>query len=135
MKRNALATVSLCVAIGGLGTVIIMCWLIGFGFHTTVGKEALYVCFALQSLNLLCMRLQQKEDAAPSREQRLCNCSLGLVWLAGATMLLVSLVLILFGVSKGNFWVKTTCIAGFVAAQLGWLGLLLMPKWYTRKKQ
>ena len=53
MKRyNVLLRLTTCLALGGTLTTLWICAVIGFGLHTTVGKEALYLWLVLQALQL-----------------------------------------------------------------------------------
>lgn len=125
------ALVFTCLGFGGLGMAIIMCLLIGFGFHTTVGKEALYTAFVLQALNLAVARHREtrflKGRTAPTPSKKMHRLRLAATWLwcVGAALLIVSLVLAVCGMHFGNFWVKLPCTVGALLAPLGWLGLLV----------
>ena len=130
-KRNWSVIIPVCLAFGGLGNILVMCILIGFGFHTPVGKQAIYVALALEFLSLLaCSRHEYRlEVEHPKyiageklrRFRRIC----GILWLSGAGLLLISLALILFGLRMTGLWVRIPCIAGLILAPIGWIGLLL----------
>lgn len=124
------ALVFTCLAFGGLGMEIIMCLLIGFGFHTTVGKEALYTALVLQMLNLAVARrrelrlLKGQTTPTPSKKMRRLRLVATWLWCGGTALLVVSLILAVCGMHFGNFWVKLPCTVGAILAPLGWLGLL-----------
>ena len=130
-KRNWSVIIPVCLAFGGLGNILVMCILIGFGFHTVVGKQAIYVALALEAFSLLaCSRHEYRlEKEHPNyavgekirRFRRIC----GILWLSGAGTLLLSLALILCGLRMTNIWVRIPCIAGLIVAPIGWIGLLL----------
>ncbi len=130
-KRNWAVMIPVCLAFGGLGNILIMCILIGFGFHTVVGKEAIYVALALEFVSLLaCSRHERRlEREHPNyvageklrRFRRIC----GGIWLSGAGLLLLSLSLALCGLRMTALWVRIPCIAGLILAPIGWIGLLL----------
>lgn len=136
--RDRAALVFTCLGFGGLGMAIIMCLLIGFGFHTTVGKEALYTAFVLQALNLAVARWREirflKGRAAPTPSKKMRRLRLVATWLwcAGAVFLVASLILAVCGMHFGNFWVKLPCTFGAILAPLGWLGLLVC---FRRRRQ
>lgn len=52
--------VTVFLALGGIGMMFIFSILIGFGFHSVVGKISLYICFALQLLNVITIALRSK---------------------------------------------------------------------------
>ncbi len=130
-KRNWSVLIPVCLAFGGLGNIIVMCVLIGFGIHTTVGKEAIYVALALECISLLaCSRWERRlKTAHPNyiagekirRFRRIC----GMLWLLGAGLLMLSLILALCGLRMTGLWVRIPCIAGLILAPIGWIGLLL----------
>ena len=130
-KRNWSVLIPVCLAIGGLGNVLVMCILIGFGFHTLIGKEAVYVALVLEIVSLLaCSRYEHRlKEAHPHyipgdklrRFRRIC----GIVWLSGAGALLFSLILALCGLRMTGLWVRIPCVAGLILAPIGWIGLLL----------
>ena len=130
-KRNWSVIIPVCLAFGGLGNILVMCILIGFGFHTVVGKQAIYVALALECLSLAaCSRHEYRLEAEhPNytageklrRFRRIC----GVIWFAGAGVLLLSLALILCGLRMTELWVRIPCIMGLILAPIGWIGLLL----------
>ena len=130
-KRNWSVWIPVCLAFGGLGNIIVMCILIGFSFHTLVGKEAVYVALALEFGSLLaCSRNERRLEAEHPhyiageklrRFRRIC----GMIWLSGAGLLLFSLILALCGLRMTGLWVRIPCVAGLISAPIGWIGLLL----------
>ena len=53
MKRyGTLLQLTTCLALGGTVMVLWLCVLIGFGIHTTVGKEGIYLWLLLQAVRL-----------------------------------------------------------------------------------
>lgn len=136
-KHDWLTLLTGCLACGGIGAVLIMCFLIGFGLHTFVGKEALYTAFALQAVNLATIRLRERQlrlanaPAASVKMRRLHLC-FAWSWRIGAVALLLSLILAVCGVSFGSLWVRIPCIFGTVLTPLGWLGALTS---FRRRKQ
>ncbi len=123
------ALISTCLALGGIGTAVIMCLLIGFGFHTVVGKEALYSALVLQAVNLAVMwrrerRLKTRDSACPGKRSLLLRV-FGWVWCVAAVLLLLSLLLALCGMGFGSFWVKYPCAVGAALLPVGWLGLIV----------
>ena len=129
--KNWPVFLSVCMAFGGIGNVIVMCFLIGFGFHTFVGKEALYIAFGLQVLSLLVCAQSERRKASgtvkhtPSRKMHRFRLISFLIWATGALCLLVSLVLCIAGVRFVNEWVQITCIVGACVTPVGWIGLLM----------
>ncbi len=126
-----------CLAFGGLGSVVIFCFLIGFGFNTFVGKEALYICFALQTLNLSVIRIRERrlhQGAAPqpSRQMRRFRQIFSWCWRVSAVLLLVSLAAALLGRPYGSFWVRYPCLIGAIFAPIGWFGCLIA---FHRRRQ
>lgn len=122
-----LATV--CLAFGGVGAAFIMCVLIGFGVHTFVGKEALYIAFGLQTLNLAVIRVRERQlrlggAPAPSIKMRRVHLIFAWIWRGGAVCLLSSLLFAICGVSSGSLLVRIPCTAGAILTPLGWLGAL-----------
>ena len=130
-KRNLAVLIPVCLAFGGLGNILVMCILIGFGIHTTVGTEAIYVALALEFVSLLACSRQERglEGEHPHyvagekirRFRRIC----GMLWLLGAGLLLIALILALCGVRTTSLWVRIPTIAGLVFTPIGWIGLLL----------
>lgn len=137
LQHDWLTLLTGCLACGGIGAAFIMCFLIGFGLHTFVGKEALYTAFGLQAVNLAAIRLRERQlrlanaPAASVKMRRLHLC-FAWSWRIGAGALLLSLVLAICGVSFGSLWVRISCILGTVLALLGWLGALAS---FRRRKQ
>lgn len=139
MKRfDRAALIFTCLAFGGLGMEIIMCLLIGFGFHTTVGKEALYTAFVLQTVSLVVARRRELRllggQPAPTPSKKMHRLCLFAIWLrcAGAVLLLASLGMAVCGMHFGSLWVKLPCTVGAFLAPLGWLGLLVC---FRRRRQ
>ncbi len=130
-KQNWPAVISLCLAFGGIVTVIVICFLIGFGLHSAVGKDALYVAFALQVINLIVMKYmenrpaQGKKHHTPSKKMRKFRLIVFLIWASGALLLSASLLLVFCGLHMTNAWVRYTCIAGAILSPIGWIGLLM----------
>ena len=57
MKRyGTLLQLTTCLALGGTVMVLWLCVLIGFGIHTTVGKEGIYLWLLLQAVQLTARR-------------------------------------------------------------------------------
>ena len=61
-----------CLCIGSIAMALLMCFCIGFGLHSTVGKEALYLCRVILGASLwLCLRreriLEQRAERLPPR--------------------------------------------------------------------
>ena len=56
-SSNLLLRISVCLAMGGLVTIVVICFLIGFGLHHIVGKYALYTALFLQSQSLIVNRI------------------------------------------------------------------------------
>lgn len=131
MKKDWLLRIMGCLAFGGMGAVIVMCFFIGFGFGTVIGKEAVYLCLLLETLHLLVLRRRARallrSGAAPQPAKRMRRLHLAVVWIwrCGAILLLVSLGLLLCGLSPANTWVSSSCWVGFVLILVGWLGNLL----------
>ena len=128
-QRDWAILLTTCLAFGGIGAVVILCLLIGFGIHTFVGKETLYTAFALQAVNLIVIRvreLQLRRAGAPaaSAKMRRVHLILAWIWRVGAACLVVSLVLAVCGFGFGSLPVRIPCIVGAVLAPLGWLGAL-----------
>lgn len=136
--RDRLALISTCLACGGVGMEIIMCLFIGFGFHTVIGKEALYTALVLQALNLAVGKSRErrflKSHAAPVTSKKMSRLRLVFtcVWCAAIALLLFSLLLAICGTYLGSFWVKIPCTIGAILSPIGWLGLLAC---FHRKRQ
>ena len=63
--KDLLLRLTFCLAVGGLGTVAVMCLFVGFGFSTVIGKEAVYLCLVLQAV--LRLHFPQKRCAVFGR--------------------------------------------------------------------
>ena len=127
MKRSdVLLRILTCLALGGMVMALWLCVLIGFGIHTTVGKEALYLCLLLQvpQLTVAALRLR-REKAALGKALRQLLCLFGCLWCGGAALLLFSLGMALAGRSYGSIWVSLPCLIGMICAALGWVGQLV----------
>lgn len=127
MKRSdVLLRILTCLALGGMVMALWLCVLIGFGIHTTVGKEALYLCLLLQGpqLTVAALRLR-REKAALGKVLRQLLCLFGCLWCGGAALLLFSLGMALAGLSYGSVWVSLPCLIGMICAALGWVGHLV----------
>lgn len=127
------------LACGGVGTVVIMCFFIGFGLHTVIGKEAVYLCLLLMALNLWVNRRREqwflKSGAKiPESSTKMRRFRLACLWLwrVAAAALLLSLLLAICGLRFSGFWVKYPCVVGTVLLPIGWLGMLAC---YHRKRQ
>lgn len=121
MKRgNVLLRLTVCLALGGMLTVLWICRLIGFGIHTTVGKEALYLWLPLQALQLV---TALRHTGAATEKRLLLRVSV-CVWCGGVAALLFSLGAALAGISYGSVWVSLPCTLGTVGISLGWGGQL-----------
>lgn len=126
MKRgNVLLRLTVCLALGGMLTALWICRLIGFGIHTTVGKEALYLWLPLQALQLVTALRLWHNDAATGKGLRLMLRVSVCIWCGGAAALLFSLGTALTGASYGSVWVSLPCTLGTVGISLGWGGQLL----------
>ena len=105
--------------------------MIGFGFHSTVGKYALYTALFLQ---LLCLGVNYITDKrlsesthtyTPSKKMVRFRLIVTGLWLAGALFQVVSLGLVLLGLELTNLWVRILCTTGVVLCPFGWAGILL----------
>lgn len=129
--KNWPVFLSVCMAFGGIGNVIVMCFMIGFGFHTFVGKEALYIAFALQGISLLVSAQSERRHAhgkvrhQPSKKMRRFRQISFAIWALGAMGLIISLLLCLLGTRYTNEWVRISCVGGAIVSPIGWLGLLM----------
>lgn len=118
--------ITTCLAAGGIATVIIMCFLIGFGLHTVVGKEALYVGALLLLINLFVIRRREAQlKAGMTVILRRIHFVFVWMWRIGAALLLIALVLGICRVGFGKLWVKLPCLIGTILLPLGWLGNLI----------
>ena len=128
--RDWLILVTVFLALGGIGMMVIFSLLIGFGFHSVVGKIALYICFALQFVNVLTMFLRRhslehrKNMPAPSPKMRKFLTIGFILWLFGAVCLIFSLVCNIFWCKAVDALVVYPCVIGAVATPVGWLLLL-----------
>ncbi|MDR0889229.1 MAG: hypothetical protein LBM28_01105 [Oscillospiraceae bacterium] len=120
-----------CLAVGGVGALVIMCLFIGYGLHDIVGKEAVYTCLLLQAINIAVIRYTERlmrksgEAPKPSKAMRRFRAVFSWLWRIGAISLLLSLGLLLFGLQAGSFWVEFPCIFGLCAILVGWPGVQL----------
>lgn len=118
------------LALGGLGMMLIFSGLIGFGFHSVIGKISLYICFGLQAVNVLVMLLRRhtlrsKFNAPePSKKMRRFTLICLLIWLLGIALLVFSLIAYLLWFAATHSAVMYTCVIGACIAPVGWLGLL-----------
>lgn len=120
----------LCLCAGAVAMAVVMCFFIGFGLNSTVGKEALYLCRVILGASLwLCLRrerlLEQQAERLPPRVKKmriLRGVSFG-VWCASTVLLLLSLTCAICRLGYGSFWVKYPCAIGAAAMPVGWLGL------------
>lgn len=125
MKRSdILLRISTCLALGGMVMALWLCVLIGFGIHTTVGKEALYLCLLLQVPQLVAAALRLRRENVGKALRRLLRL-FGCLWCGGAAVLLFSLGMALAGLSYGSIWVSLPCLIGTICAALGWVGQLV----------
>lgn len=132
-KTDWAVQITTCLAVGGIGTVLILCFLIGFGLNTMVGKEALYVGAGLLLVNLGVIRWREKQlEAGMTEVLRRIHLVFVWMWRVGAALLLIALVLGIFHVGFGNLWVKLPCLIGTILLPLGWLGNLIT---YDRRKK
>ena len=69
-KTDWLVLITTCLAAGGIGTVIIFCFLIGFGLNTMVGKEALYIGAGLLLINLIVIWRREARLEAGMKQMR-----------------------------------------------------------------
>lgn len=123
--------IAVCLAFGGIGTIGVICFFIGFGLHSTVGKYAIYVAFFLELLSLLADFFTNKrytgmqKNHIPSVKMRRFRLISAIVWFCGATLLLSSLGLILGGMNMTARLPRYFCLFGCLLAPMGWLGLLM----------
>ena len=127
MKRyNVLLRLTTCLALGGTLTTLWICAVIGFGLHTTVGKEALYLWLVLQALQLLSAAVRLRRGGVTlSRRLRLALRGLLCLWCGGVVALLASLGAALAGLSYGSVWVSLPCTIGTICISAGWAGQLV----------
>ena len=128
-RHDWLIGLTVCLAFGGVGAAFILCFLIGFGLHTFIGKEALYIAFGLQALNLAVIRVRERQlrlGGAPTASVKMRRVHLCFAWFwrIGAVCLLFSLVLAICGMSFSSLLVRIPCVVGTILTPLGWLGAL-----------
>lgn len=120
-----------CLAVGGMVTIVVICFLIGFGFHSAVGKYALYTALFLQFSNLgvnhLIDRSYSKESHGytPSKKMSHFRSTVISIWVGGAFLQMASLFLILCGLKPTDLWVRILCVPGVLVCPIGWAGILL----------
>lgn len=122
--------VTVFLALGGIGMMVIFSILIGFGFHSVVGKISLYICFGLQLLNVLTIALRNKillgkyQAPQPSKKMHHFTCICLTIWIIGALCLIGSLVADILWLKSIDALVVYPCVIGAILAPIGWLGLL-----------
>lgn len=118
-EKDLLLRLTFCLAVGGLGTVAVMCLFVGFGFSTVIGKEAVYLCLVLQAVHVAVMHsrenrlLRSSQAPLPSKKMRCIRAFAAWLWRLGALTLVASLFLILIGMLMSSLWVVLTCWIGF----------------------
>ncbi len=129
--RNLFLQIFVCLAIGGLVTIVVICFLIGFGFHSVVGKYALYTALFLQCLSLLANRMTDRpyekkhSNYSPSKKIVQFRQVAEILWVSGVVLQLGSLALICFGMDVTDPWVRRLCVCGVVLSPIGWSWILL----------
>ncbi len=129
--HNLPLKLSVCLALGGMVTIGIICFLIGFGFHSPVGKYALYTALFLQGVCLLVNHLTDRSYSGlhvaytPSFKMRRFRRTAQLLWTIGSALLLAALLLMLLGMAPTDSAVRYLTIIGLPLCPLGWLGLLM----------
>lgn len=129
--RHLFLQIFVCLAIGGLATIVIICFFIGFGFHSAVGKYALYTALFLQGLSLLANRITDRRynnallDYAPSIRMIRFRKIAVVLWTVGLTLQLSSVILLCFGMAITDPWVCHSCVCGVVLCPIGWFWILL----------
>ena len=129
--HNPILQISICLAIGGLVTIVVICFLIGFGLHSIVGKYALYTALFLQALSLLVNHATDRrydKSASiyhPSPKMVRFRLMVRTLWTLGLALHLGVLCLLLLGMDPGEPWVRCLCIPGVILSPLGWMGILL----------
>ncbi len=129
--RNPLLRISICLAVGGLVTIVIICFLIGFGLHHVVGKYALYTALALQALSLIVNRFADRRylkacvSYTPSKKMARYRLFSEALWSLGSVCQLIVLLLMLLGMEATDFRLRLLCEIGTILSPLGWMGLLL----------
>ena len=130
-SRNPLLSISVCLAAGGLVTVGIICFFIGFGIHSPVGKYALYTALFLQAL---CLGINHITDRpyvrgntayTPSRKMMRFSHTAQILWIIGTALQLGALVLILLGMDPTDPWVRYLTLPGVLMTPPGCGGILL----------
>ena len=118
------------LALGGLGMMFIFSGLIGFGIHSLIGKISLYICFGLQMLNVIVILIRRQylksKYGAPDYSTKMRHFAVinFCIWLAGALLLIFSLVVNIFWLPMSEGLVSYPCTIGACIAPIGWLGLL-----------
>lgn len=132
MKKTVAKTdwpvlISTCLAAGGIGMMLILCFLIGFGLNTFVGKEAVYVCAGLLLLNLVLLRWRENRlEAGMTPILRRVQLVFVCTWHIGAALLLFALLLGICGIGFGKLWIKLPCLLGTIFLPCGWFGNLII---------
>ncbi len=137
-QHDWLILLTVFLSLGGIGMMVIFSILIGFGFHSVVGKIALYICFALQLLNVLTLLLRRRSLKAKyhapksSPKMRKFMIFTTALWGVGAFGLIFSLVCNLFFFKAIDAIVVYPCVIGAVLSLVGWI---LMLACFHRKRQ
>ena len=130
-SSNLLLRISVCLAMGGLVTIVVICFLIGFGLHHIVGKYALYTALFLQSQSLIVNRIvDRRYDKAcdsykPSKRMGYYRLVSEILWSVGLVCQCGVLLLMLLGMESTDTAVCALCIIGTILSPLGWMGTLL----------
>lgn len=134
-RRDIVLIAAACLACGG-GLTALWIWLpIGFGLHSTVGKEALYLFTLLQAVHLAVLRRRLRRDSAAfGKRRRTALRVLLALWCLGAAALLLSLVFALLGEAYTNAWVSTPCTIGTYTTAIAWLALTVLTVDVLRKR-
>lgn len=128
---NTFLRLSVCLALGGMVTVGIICFLIGFGIHSPVGKYALYTALFLQAVCLLVNRFTDQSYKrlgtayTPSPKMRRFRLTAELLWATGVALLMGALLLMLLGIGSTEPWIRRLTLSGLLLCPVGWLGLLM----------
>ncbi len=128
---NPLLQISVCLATGGLVTVGIICFFIGFGIHSPVGKYALYTALFLQALCLVVNRIVDRPYIrgntayTPSRKMVRFALTAESLWIIGVALQLGTLLLILLGMEPTDPWVRHLTLPGILMTPPGCAGILL----------
>lgn len=135
-RRDWAVIFTTCLAFGGVGAVF-ACICSGDGIHSLIGKEALYLCLALQIANLVVVRLRERrlresDVPQPSVKMQRFHAISAWVWRAGVLLLLASLVAALCGLELRSAGVYYPCLFGTTLTPLGWLGVLAA---FSRRRQ